>query len=111
MKKPVLTNAEIDQLAHLVNQELQELNADPAHGFQKSRSGKPNRVIPEKQRIAIEKATGESADSFWAKYKQAARKDLCEADGLLYRYWHKFRDLPSKDVVKVSVGIVAGLGI
>jgi len=111
MKKTTLTNAEIERLANQVNQELQELTADPAHGFQKGRSGKTVLVVPQKQRIAIEKATGESADSFWEKYKQAARKDLCEADGLLYRHWHKLRDLPSKDVVKVSMGIVAGLGI
>jgi hypothetical protein len=111
MGKIPLTNTQIDLLANQVDQELKELMADPAHGFQKGRSGKTILVVPEKQRLAIEKATGESADSFWQKYKQAARRDLCQADGLLYKQWHKWRDLPSKDAVKVSLGIVAGLGI
>jgi hypothetical protein len=36
---------------------------------------------------------------------------LCNKDGYLYQQWHKWRDLPSKDAVKVSLGLVAGLGI
>ena len=111
MGKKLLTNAELDRLADQVDQELKELTADPTLGFQKSSSGKTIPVVPEKQRVTIEKATGESADSFWQKYKQAARKDLCHKDGLLYQQWHKWRDLPSKDAVKVSLGLVAGLGI
>jgi len=111
MGEMLLTNAEVDRLADQVDQELKELTADPALGFQKNSSGKTILVVPKKQRVAIEKATGESADSFWQKYKQAARKDLCQSDGLLHRQWHKWRDLPSKDAVKVSLGLVAGLGI
>jgi hypothetical protein len=111
MGKERLTNAELDRLADQVDQELKELTADPALAFQKSSSGKTTLVVPEKQRLTIEKATGESADTFWQKYRQAARKDLCDKDGLLYKQWHKWRDLPSKDAVKVSLGLVAGLGI
>jgi hypothetical protein len=110
-EKELLTNVELDCLADQVDQELKELSTDPTRGFQKSSSGKKILAVPEKQRVAIEKATGESADSFWQKYKQAARKDLCHKDGLLYEQWHKWRDLPSKDAVKVSLGLVAGLGI
>ena len=111
MGKELLTNAELDRLAYQVDQELKELTADPGLAFQKSSSGKRTLVVPEKQRLTIEKATGESADTFWQKYRQAARKDLCHKDGLLYKQWHKWRDLPSKDAVKVSLGLVAGLGI
>jgi hypothetical protein len=111
MKNKPLTNVELDSMASQVAGELAELTANPALAFQKSSSGKKILVVPEKQRVAIEKAIGEPADSFWQKYKQAARKDLCQADGTLYKQWHKWRDLPSKDAVKVSVGIVAGLGI
>lgn len=111
MEKRSFTSAELNLLADQVDQELKELTADPAHGFQKSRSGKTTLVVPEKQRVAIERATGETADSFWKKYKQAARKDLCHKEGLLYKQWHKWRDLQSKDAVKLSLGLVAGLGI
>jgi hypothetical protein len=111
MGKKLLKDTELDRLADQVDQELKELTADPALAFQKSSSGKTIPVLPEKQRKAIEIATGESADSFWQKYKRAARKDLCHKGGLLYKQWHKWRDLPSKDAVKVSLGLVAGLGI
>jgi len=111
MKKELLTNAELDRLADQVDQELKELTANPALASQKSSSGKTILVVPEKQRLAIEKATGEPADNFWQRYKHAARKDLCQEDGLLYKQWHEWRDLPSKDAVKVSLGLVAGLGI
>lgn len=111
MEKKLLRNVDLDRLADQVDQELKELTADPTFGFQKSSSGKMILAVPKKQRVAIEKATGESADSFWRKYKQAARKDLCHKDGLLYKQWHKWRDLPSKDAVKVSLGLVVGLGI
>lgn len=111
MERTLWTNAELDRLADQVDQELKELTAIPALAFQKSSSGKIILVVPEKQRVTIEKAIGESADSFWQKYKQAARKDLCREDGLLYKQWHRWRDLPSKDAVKVSLGLVAGLGI
>jgi hypothetical protein len=106
-----LSDAEIDALASQVDRELKELTADPEHGFQKSASGKAIVVVPKKQRAVIEKATGQPAASFWEKYKRAARRDLCQADGLLYKQWHKWRDLQTKDAVKVSLGIVAGLGI
>ena len=111
MDKELFTDAKLGRLANQVDQELKELAAGPALGFQKSGSGKKIPVLPEKQRLTIEKATGESADSFWQKYKQAARKDLCHKSGFLYKQWHKWRDLPSKDAVKVSLGLVAGLGI
>jgi hypothetical protein len=111
MEKGQFTNAELDLLADQCDRELKELTADPKHGFQKSASGRTMLVVPEKQRLVIEAATGEPAASFWQKYKHAARKDLCESDGLLYKQWHKWRDLRTKDAVKVSLGLVAGLGI
>ena len=111
MENRRFTTAELDLLADQVDQELRALNADAAQTFQKGLTGKHKVVVPKKQRIAIEDATGESADTFWQKYKQAARKDLCNKDGYLYQQWHKWRDLPSKDAIKVSLGLVAGLGI
>jgi hypothetical protein len=103
--------AELERLTDQVDQELKELTIDSTAGVRKNDPGKTVLAVPTKQRAAIEKATGESADSFWQKYKRAARKDLCHKDGLLYQQWHKWRDLPTKDAVKVSLGVVAGLGI
>jgi len=111
MEKKLSKNAELNRLADQVDQELKELVADPTLGFQKSSSSTTSMFLPKKQRTAIEKATGESAESFWRKYKLAARKDLCHKNGLLYKQWNKWLDLRSKDTVKVSLGLVAGLGI
>ena len=110
MKNELLTGAELDRLADQVDQELIELR-DPAQSLLKGRSGQAVSVVPEKQRKVIEQATGETAESFWEKYKRAARKDLCHENGLLYQQWHKWRDLQSKDAVKVTYGLLAGLEI
>ena len=63
------------------------------------------------QQSVIEKAAGEPFESFWQKYKRHARRDLCLPGGLLYQQWHKWRDLQSKDAVKVTLGALAGMGI
>jgi hypothetical protein len=68
-------------------------------------------TAPKKQLDAIERATVEPAANFWARFKQAAWKDLCQEDGLLYQQWHKWKDLSNKDLVKFSYGILVGLGI
>jgi hypothetical protein len=75
MENKPFTNAELDSMANQVDQELAELTESPALAVRKSSSGKMILVVPEKQRMAIEKAIGEPADSFWQKYKQAARKE------------------------------------
>ena len=64
-----------------------------------------------KQQDVIEKATGEPFESFWQKYKRHARRDLCLPDGMLYKQWHKWRDLQSKDAVKMSFTALATMGI
>ena len=67
-------------------------------------------AAPEQQ-SAIERATGEPFETFWQKYKRALRRDLCLPGGLLHEKWHKWRDLPSKDAVKVTVSVLAGMGV
>lgn len=64
-----------------------------------------------KQQAVIEKATGESFESFWEKFKRHARRDLCLPGGHLHQQWQKWRDLRSKDSVKVAFGAIAGMGI
>ena len=65
---------------------------------------------PEQQAV-IARVTGEPFETFWQKYKRALRRDLCLPGGLLYEKWHKWRDLPSKDAVKVSLSVLTGMGI
>jgi hypothetical protein len=108
MKGESLTTSEIDQLAAEVDQQLGELAQAPPIV---SRAGKLDLQTREKQRRAIEEATGQTIENFWKKYKRAARQDLCHPNGLLYKQWDRWRDLQSKDAVKVSYGILAGLGV
>jgi hypothetical protein len=108
MEEGLLTASEIDRLAAEVDLQLSESAAAPPLV---SKAGKVDLRTREAQRRVIEEATGQPVESFWEKYKSAARKDLCEPDGLLYKQWHRWRDLQSKDAVKVSYGILAGLGI
>ena len=114
MQNPSFSALDLDQLAQQVDQELTELKSvrsKSSSGLTKHASTLALDAAPVKQRLAIEKATGESADSFWQRYKEAACKDLCLEGGQMHRQWQEFSDLKSKDAVKVSVGILAGLGI
>lgn len=67
--------------------------------------------LAREQQTLIENATGEPFERFWGKFKRHARNDLCLPTGLLYRQWLKWRDLQSKDSVKVAFGALAGMGI
>lgn len=98
-----LTDAEIERLTAEVNHQLQALQA----------AGRMLRSRPsaEPQRQAIARATGQDADSFLARFRQAARHDLCEADGLLHQQLVKYRDLATRDMTKTIGGILLGMGL
>ena len=106
MNAPELTDAQIDVLAEQIDAQFRELNR-ASDGVVR---GDVQRNLPDKQRKAIEAATGEDAATFWRRFKAAARKDLCEEGGRLYAQWQRWRDLSTKDVVKVFSGVLAGMG-
>lgn len=100
-----------DQIAALsteIDAQLKELGT-PGIGL--SRAGGPHGALGEKQRAAIEKATGEEAMAFIARFKRAARKDLCEEGGILYAQWNKWKDLTNKDVLKSFGAVLVGMGL
>ncbi len=104
----VFTPEQIEQFTTEINQQLLELTAvDPTS--QRALRGGPPRA--EKQRKALEQATGEDAGTFLARFRQAARKDLCEQGGVLHGQWTKYRDLVSKDMLNTFGGILVGLGL
>jgi len=105
---------ELDALALQVDGQLDELQSQPAlevevRGVSKGTHTK----LPAapKQQAVIEEATGGSFESFWERFKRHARRDLCLPGGNLYKQWQKWRDLRSKDSVKVALGAIAGMGI
>jgi hypothetical protein len=102
------TQDDIARLSAEIDAQLNELGA-PGTGL--SRSGSPEGALGAKQRKAIEKATGEEAIIFLSRFKQAARKDLCEQDGILYTQWNKWKDITNEDVLKTFGGVLVGMGL
>jgi hypothetical protein len=114
MKPTIPTDADLADLAHQVDDQLNALQTLPSSHVQ-LRGLAPGEhaelpAAPEQQAI-IERATGEPFESFWQKYKRHARRDLCLPGGLLHTQWEKWRDLQSKDAVKMSLAALAGMGI
>lgn len=108
------TESELDALALQVDGQLTELQSQPASDIEVRGVAKGTRTkLPAapKQQAVIEKATGEPFESFWEKFKRHARRDLCLPGGHLHKQWEKYRDLRSKDSVKVALGAIAGMGI
>jgi hypothetical protein len=108
------TDSELESLALQVDDQLNELQSQ-SFGEVEVRGiipGKRSRLpAAPKQQAVIEQATGEPFESFWDKFKRHARRDLCLPEGNLYKQWQKWRDLRSKDSVKVALGVIAGMGI
>lgn len=104
-----------DQLASLslqINQQLAELRDESAQN--KFKDDKPDKQdIPERLPVqwrAIAAVTKEEPRSFWKKFKQAARRDLCEDGGVLYAQWQRYRDLSSRAVLESFIAILAAMG-
>jgi hypothetical protein len=102
------TPEDIARLSGEIDAELRELGA-PGSGLARGRT--PKQALGEKQKQAIERATGEEATSFLARFKNAARNDLCEKGGILHTQWTKWKDLANKDIVKTFGGILVGMGL
>jgi hypothetical protein len=110
MAANLLNDAELTTLAQQVDEQLNALQSQPVAAF---RGVEGPEALPgaKAQQALIEKATGETFETFWQKYKRHLRKDLCLPGGILYEQWHKWKDLESKSAVKVAYGVLAGMGI
>jgi len=108
-----LSEDELNELAAQVDNQLKDLLAASPAAFQVRGTKEPGGKFPvaPQQQALIVKATGESFESFWAKYLRHAKRDLCLPGGLLHEQWKKWRDLESKAAVRVSYGWLAAMGI
>ena len=108
------SDAELADLAHQVDDQLRALQSAPSGHVELRSAALGERTqlpaAPEQQAV-IEQAAGEPFESFWQKYRRHARRDLCLPGGLLHGQWQKWRDLQSKDAVKMSLAALAGMGI
>lgn len=113
MNNSVLTDAEWDQLAVQVDDQLKSLHASPPNLVSGFKGGPAGGDLPDapSQRQLIEKITGEGFEGFWQQYRRHLRKDLCLPGGMLYEQWRRYRDVESKSAVRVSYAWLAAMGI
>ena len=104
----MFSDEEISQLAAEIDAQLLELRSLSGDAPLKSGDREAQLV---KQNQAIATATKEPAKSFLQKFWKAAKADLCEEDGVLYKQWKKWGDLDNKETISTFKGILAGLGL
>jgi hypothetical protein len=110
MQNYPLTESQLEDLAAQVDARVQRLEEEQPATRRVSRGDEEAAVVEAELKL-VEEATGEKAESFWNKFKQTARKDLCEEGGMLYEQYRSWRDITSKDLVQYSSGVLLGLGL
>jgi hypothetical protein len=104
----LFTPQELEQLSARVDEQLRALGAAETRF---TRGPKKAQALGEAQRRAIEQATGEDALTFLARFKRAARRDVCDPGGILHTQWKKWKDIVNKDAIKTFGGILVGMGL
>jgi hypothetical protein len=92
----MFSEQEISQMAAEIDAQLLALRSQSGDSSLKSGDQEAQLV---KQNQAIERATGEPADTFLKKFWRASKRDLCEEGGLLNSQWKKWGDLDNKDLL------------
>ena len=104
----MFSDEEISKLAAEIDIQLLELKSQSIDAPLKS-VDKLSQLT--KQNLAIEHATGESADSFLKKFWRSAKADLCEEGGTLNSQWKKWGDLDNKDMLTAFGLLFQSLGL
>jgi len=104
----MFSDEEISQLAAEIDAQLSELRSPDAATYTKSVDPQ---VALVKQNEAIALATKEPAKSFLQKFWKAAKADLCEDEGVLYKQWKKWGDLDNKEAMDKFKVVLTGLGL
>ena len=104
----MFTEQQMNEMSEEIDRQLNELSNDPEAMVKGATKGK--KTLPKKQADAIEKAAKEPTKTFFQKFKVAAKKDLCEKDGVLFKQWEKWGDLNNKDVLKQFGVILVAMG-
>ncbi len=69
--------------------------------------------FPEPQIETVDKAVvaaGKEPESFWTRFKKAAKQDVCEDGGVLNKQWQKWGDLSNEKVLKQFGAILVAMG-
>jgi hypothetical protein len=112
MVLPSFSDADLEVLAQRVEAQLAALPTSiPTVHRGLGSATRPARPTAPEQEKYLAQVTGEPFESFWQKYLRHAHRDLCMPDGLLYKQWQRWRDLQSKDAVKMSLVFLTGIGV
>jgi len=100
----VLTDAELELYAAQVETRLAELQdlefADPVRGGKK-----------DAKRAEVEKNLGDFAE-FWERFIKAAKQELCDKQGSLYKHWQSWGGKPKpKQTLEAVQTVLMGMGI
>jgi hypothetical protein len=104
----MFSDEEISQLAAEIDAQLLELRSLSSDALLRS-DDKEVQLVKQNQAIAL--ATKEPAKSFLQKFWKAAKADLCEEEGVLYKQWKKWGDLDNKEAMDKFKVILTGLGL
>lgn len=105
----LLREDQIEAMMQELDEAIEALEAQ--YGPMRVSRQSPVELLPAAQRLKLEQATGKTAAQFWPRFKHAAHADICTEGGFIHDQWQNFQDIARKDLVKVSAGILAGMGI
>ena len=105
----LLSEDQIEMITQELDEAIEALDAQ--YGPIRVSRQSPGELLPAAQRAKLEQAVGETAAQFWPRFKHAAHGDICTEGGFIHDQWQNFQDIARKDLVKVSAGILAGMGI
>lgn len=103
----VFTNEEIEAMSAEIDKQRDEISINESGAVKGIRKTKP---LPAKQAKAIRDNAQEEPESFLKRFCHAAKNDLCNKDGMLYKQWKRFGDLGNKDVVDKFGLLLAAMG-
>jgi hypothetical protein len=106
----IFSAAQIEELSAEIDRQLQELRRSGAATYKSGDELEPDGALS-KQKESIEQLTQEPMSIFMAKIGRAAKSEICDEDGFLYKQWEKWGELDNKDTLKIFGGILAGMGI
>lgn len=104
----VLTEREVAVFSTEIERQLREIGRQGVGT--RGAAGGPSGV-PELQSREVERVTGQPFRVFFARFRTAARKDLCKEGGMLHERWRQLRDASSVEHMKSLALVLSTLGL
>ncbi len=104
----VFSEAELETLSVEIDRQLQELREFKGAVVRGDELEATGALV--RQQETIESLTKEPMDSFMAKFGRAARADICDESGMLYKQWKKWGDLENKEALERLGSVLIAMG-